>query len=122
MIEWFAWVEIAVATIAGLFAIGLGAAGRIPDDFSMGGGLLVEILLLAQLVIAVFAPATGNYMTGNPVEFYTYLISAIILVPLAAFWGLVERTRWSTMILGVACLAVAVMVYRMLQIWTVQGA
>jgi len=50
------------------------------------------------------------------------LVSAIILVPLAGFWALVERNRWSTVILGVACLAVAVMVYRMYQIWAVQVA
>jgi hypothetical protein len=45
-----------------------------------------------------------------------------MLLPIAAgFWALIERSRWSTVILGVAALSVAVMLYRMLQIWTVQG-
>jgi hypothetical protein len=37
-------------------------------------------------------------------------------------WALVDRSKWSTVILGVASLAVAVMVYRMTQIWFVQVA
>lgn len=121
MIDWFAWAQIAVAVLAGLFCLAVGFAGRKPDDISMGAVLLVELLLIAQLVVAVVAPGVGNSPTGNPLEFYTYLVSAILLVPLAGFWALIERTRWSTVILGVAALAVAIMLYRMLQIWTVQG-
>jgi hypothetical protein len=122
MIDWFAWVQIALAVLAGVFCLAVGLAGRKPDDLSLGSILLVELLLVAQLVVALLAPAFGNAPTGNPLEFYTYLVSAIILLPLAGFWALVERTRWSTVILGVAALAVAIMVYRMLQIWTVQLA
>lgn len=120
MVEWFAWVQIITALAAGLLCLVLGAAGRKPDDFSLGSVLLVEVLLVAQLVVAVIAPVFGNGPSGNPLEFYTYLVSALILLPLAGFWGLIERTRWSTVILGVGCLAAAVMVYRMLQIWTIQ--
>jgi len=49
-------------------------------------------------------------------------VSAILIPPAAAIWALVERGRWSTVILGVAALAVAVMVYRMEQIWIYQVA
>lgn len=122
MIDWFSWLQIGVAVLAGLFALIVGLAGRKPDDFSLGAVLLLEVLLVAQLVVAILAPAFGNAPTGNPLEFYTYLVSAILLLPLAGFWALVERTKWSTVILGVAALAVAIMLYRMLQIWTVQVA
>ena len=122
MIEWFTWAQVIVAVAAGLLCVVLGLAGKQPNDYSMGAALLVELLLIAQLVVAIVAPAVGNHPSGSILEFYTYLVSAIVLVPLAGFWALVERNRWSTVILGVACLAVAVMVYRMLQIWTVQVA
>ena len=122
MIDWFAWLQIGVAVLAGLFAVIVGLAGRKPDDVSLGSVLLLELLLVGQLVVAIVAPAVGNAPTGNPLEFYTYLVSAILLLPLAGFWALVERTKWSTVILGVAALAVAIMLYRMLQIWTVQLA
>jgi hypothetical protein len=40
----------------------------------------------------------------------------------AVLWASVERNRWSTVVLGVGALAVAVMLWRMQQIWTVQLA
>ena len=121
MIEWFMWLQLAVATLAGLLCIALGLAGRKPSDLTMGATLLVEVLLLAQLVVAIVAPLTGNNATGSLLEFYTYLVSAILVPVAAAAWALIERSRWSTVILGVAGLGVAVMIYRMWQIWTVQG-
>ncbi|TFC12188.1 hypothetical protein E3O19_13720 [Cryobacterium algoritolerans] len=121
MIEWFAWAQVAVAVLGGLLCIGLGLLGRKPTDLSMGATALVELLLLAQLVVAIVAPFTGNNASGSLLEFYTYLVSAILVPVTAAIWALIERSRWSTVILGAACLAVAVMLYRMLQIWTVQG-
>ncbi|MBT2519312.1 hypothetical protein J7E29_17865 [Streptomyces sp. ISL-90] len=122
MIEWFTWVQVAVAVAAGLLCLGLGLARRVPNDLALGALALVELLLIAQLVVAIAAPALGNHATGSVLEFYTYLVGALLLPPAAAFWALLERNRWSTVVLGVAALAVAVMVYRMLQIWTVQQA
>ena len=75
-----------------------------------------------MLVIALLSPAFGNLPTGSGLEFWVYLVSAVLVPPAAAIWALVDRTRWSTVILGVACLAIAVMVYRMGQIWFVQVA
>ncbi|MEC5185737.1 hypothetical protein RCH12_003214 [Cryobacterium sp. MP_3.1] len=121
MIEWLTYLQLAIATAAGLLCLGLGLAGRKPTDVSMGATLLVEVLLIVQLVVALVAPLTGNQATGSLLEFYTYLVSAILLPIFGGVWALIERSRWSTVILGVVCLSVAVMLYRMLQIWTVQG-
>jgi len=122
MIDWLTTVQVAVAVVAGLICLGAGLGGRIPSDLTMGATALVELLLIVQFVVALIAPATGNVATGSVLEFYVYLVSAMLLPPLAVFWGLIERTRWSTVILGVADLAVAVMVYRMHAIWFVQVA
>jgi hypothetical protein len=122
VIEWFAYLQLAVAVAAGLLCLGLGFAGRRPTDLSMGSTALVELLLVVQLVVALVAPLVGNEATGSVLEFYTYLVSAILLPVAGGAWALIERSRWSTVILGVVCLSVAVMVYRMLQIWTVQQA
>lgn len=122
MIEWFATAIVAIAIAAGLVSIGLGLAGRVPSDYTLGAIAIVEVLLLAQVVISIVAPLVGNSPTGSLIEYWVYLISAILIPPAAAFWALVERSKWSTIILGVACLAIAVMVYRMTQIWFVQVA
>ena len=118
MIEWFTWIQVAVAVIAGLACVLLGFAGRKPSDLSLGAIAVVELLLVVQLVIAIVAPFTGNQAVGSVLEFYTYLVSALVLPLAAGFWALVDRSKWSTVILGVVGLAIAVMVYRMQQIWT----
>ena len=122
MIPWFEYVQIAVAVAVGLFCLIAGLAGRKPSDYTLGATALVEVLLLAQVVVSIVAPLTGNAPTGSLLEFWVYLVSAVLLPPAAVVWALVERNRWSTAILGVACLAIAVMLYRMGQIWFVQLA
>ena len=122
MIEWFLWAQLVVGIPGGLLCIVLGLAGRKPDDLTMGAAALVTVLLLVQIVISALAPVFGNTPTGNALEFWVYLVTAFIIPPLAIVWGLVDRSRWSTVVLGVAILAVAVMLYRMYQIWFVQTA
>lgn len=122
MVVWFLTAQIVVATAAGGLCVLLGLLGRRPNDLTMGATALVWVLLLAQLVVALLAPVVGNRATGSLLEFYVYLLSAIALPPAAGFWALIERNRWSTVILGAACLSVAVMLYRMGQIWFVQAA
>lgn len=121
MIDWFTTVQVGFAVFAGLLCLILGLVGRRPSDLTVGAAAIVELLLIVQLGVAIVAPQTGNTPTGSLPEFYIYLISAILLPLAAGFWALIERTRWSTVILGVICLAIAVMVYRMNQIWTYQS-
>lgn len=120
MIEWFTTTQIVVAVLAGLLCLVLGLSGKQPADITLGATLLVEVLLIAQLVVSLIAPAVGNTPTGSTLEFYVYLVSALVIPPLAVLWALLDRNRWSTVILGVACLAIAVMLYRMDIIWFVQ--
>ena len=122
MILWFTIVQVVVASAAGLLCIVLGLAGRRPSDLSVGALALLELLLIAQIVVAIIAPLAGNPPTGSLLEFWVYLVSAALLPPAGVAWALLERSRWSTVIMGIAALAVAVMVWRMYTIWTVQLA
>ena len=122
MILWLTIAQVAVATAAGLFCIILGLVGRRPSDFSVGALALVELLLVVQVVVAIVAPLVGNPPTGDLLEYWVYLVSAVLLPIGAVLWALMERSRWSTVILGVAGLAVAIMVWRMHVIWTIQVA
>jgi hypothetical protein len=122
MILWFTYVEVAVAALGGVLCVVLGLAGRRPSDLSVGALALLELLLLAQIVIAIVSPLAGNPPTGSLLEFWVYLVSAALLPPAGVAWALLERSRWSTVIMGIAALAVAVMVWRMQVIWTIQVA
>jgi hypothetical protein len=121
LILWFTATQIIVATLAGVLCLVLGFAGKVPNDLSMGAIALVELLLIGQLVVTIVGPAVGNNPTGNLGEFYLYLVSALLLPIAGGFWALIERSRWSAVIIGVVCLALAVMLYRMGQIWFIQG-
>ncbi|KEP75006.1 membrane protein [Microbacterium sp. SUBG005] len=122
MILWFTLVQVGLAVLAGVVAVGAGLIGRRPGDVTVGSLALIELLLIVQIVVAIIAPFAGNPPTGSLLEFWTYLVSAA-LVPIAGVaWALLERSRWSTVVMGVAALAVAVMVWRMHVIWTVQIA
>lgn len=122
MILWFTYVQVIVAVATGVLCVVLGLMGRRPSDLTVGAMALIELLLIAQIVMAIVAPLTGNPPTGSLLEFWVYLISAALLPLAAVAWALVERGRWSTVALGVAALAVAVMVWRMQVIWAVQVA
>ena len=122
MIEWFTLLQVFVACAAGLLCVILGLVGRRPSDLSVGSLALVWLLLIAQVVIAIVLPLTGNHPTGSILEFWVYLVSAILLAPAAVVWALLERSRWSTVIMGVAAFSIAVMVWRMQTIWTIQVA
>lgn len=122
MILWFTILQIVVAVVAGVFGLVAGLVGRRPSDYTVGALALVELLLVVQVIVAIVAPVTGNPPTGDLLEFWVYLVSAALLPIGAVLWALMERSRWSTVILGVAALAIAVMVWRMQVIWTIQVA
>jgi hypothetical protein len=113
---------VAVAVLVGVLCVVMGLIGRKPGDPTVLPLAAVELLLIAQVVIAIVAPFAGNPPTGNPIEFWAYLIAAVIIPPGALIWALTDRTRWGTVVLGIAALAVAVMLWRMQVIWTVQGS
>jgi hypothetical protein len=122
MILWFTITQVTVATVAGLLCVVAGLAGRRPSDLTVGSLALIELLLIAQIVVAIVAPLVGNPPSGSLLEFWVYLVSAALLPPAGVFWALLERSRWSTVIMGIAALAVAIMVWRMHAIWTIQIA
>lgn len=122
MILWFTIAQVAVAVLAGVLCLILGLAGRRPSDVSVGALALVELLLVIQVVVAIVAPFAGNPPTGDLLEYWMYLVSAVLLPVAAVAWALVERGRWSVVIMGVVGLSIAVMVWRMQVIWTVQVA
>ncbi|GAA2072665.1 MULTISPECIES: hypothetical protein [Microbacterium] len=120
MILWFTLAQVAVASVAALVAVIAGLAGRRPGDVTVGSLALIEVLLIAQVVTAIIAPFAGNPPTGSALEFWVYLVSAVLIPPAAVAWALVERSRWSTVIMGIGAASVAIMVWRMHVIWTVQ--
>lgn len=114
---WLLVTQEIIASAVGSFGLLLGMAKRKPSMVSIGALALVELLLLVQFVVSVVIVAGGERAKTDTVEFFSYLVVALIVPIGAGFWALVERTRWSTMVLGVAGFTVAIMLARMEQIW-----
>jgi hypothetical protein len=80
------------------------------------GVLEILVLVLVGLILAKLAGG------GRPASLAT-LIGYLIAMPLvpvaAAFWGLMERSRWGPAVIAVAGLVAAVLVVRLHQIWPV---
>ena len=102
----------------GVFCVFLGLIGRAPSGWSVLSLAVSELSLLVQLVVSIVFVAQGFQAKQDTVEFFAYLITALILPLGAVFWALLERSKWSTVVLGVAALSIAVMLVRMHQIWT----
>jgi hypothetical protein len=90
----------------------------------MGIGLLValgvlEILLLVQVGIVVARLAGGGRPPGGVAVLIGYLIAMPLVPAAAAFWGLLERSRWGSAVIAVAGLVAAVLMVRLHEIWPV---
>jgi hypothetical protein len=89
----------------------------------MGIGLLaalgvLEVLLLVLTGLIVARLAGG----GRPASLPTligYLIAMPVVPVVAAFWGLLERSRWGSAVIAVAGLVAAVLMVRLHEIWPV---
>ena len=108
-----AWGALAI----GLALLGFGAAKRKPSLISLGAIGFVEFGLLAQLISSIVLVVGGARAKGDTIEFFAYILVAMIVPLGAAFWALIERTRWSTLVLAVGSFTVAIMLVRMHQIW-----
>ena len=118
MIDAFLLILAWYAVAAGLILIFLGLIGKSPSGFSLGLAIGVEAGLLVQLILSIVLVSLGQYAVIDTWEFFGYLIVALMVPIAGAVWALVERNRWSTVVLGAAVLTIAVMLVRMQQIWT----
>lgn len=118
MIDLLFQIQLWIYFAAGFFALFLGLFGRLPSLVSIGALAVTEIGLLIQLAVSIVLVANGAQAKQDTVEFFGYLIVALLVPPAVALWALVERTKWSTVILGAGAITVGVMLVRMHQIWT----
>jgi hypothetical protein len=79
---------------------------------------VLEILLLVEIGIIVAKLADG----GRPASLATligYLCATPLIPVAAAFWGLLERSRWGPAVIAAAGIVAAVLMVRLHQIWPV---
>lgn len=118
MIDFLYQILLIFSLGVGALLLVLGLFGRKPGAFEIILTIGVEVSLLVQLLTSIVLVISGQRAAISTLEFFGYLIVALLIPAAGAIWALMEKTRWSTVILGAASLTVAVMLVRMMQIWT----
>jgi hypothetical protein len=118
MIEWFFLAQSWFALGAGLLLVLMGLVGRIPSGFSISLVAISELALVIQLSVSIVLVFMGQQAKVDTWEFFGYLLVALMIPAGGAIWALLERGKWSTVVMGAALLTLSVMLVRMYQIWT----
>lgn len=114
MIDGLAGLLMALSVLLAVVAFAFAALDRLPPKLHLQGLLLLQLLVLAQAVLAL--TRLGGW-DGPAGELIGYLAVAFLLVPGGMVLTVEERTRWGTAILGAACLVLAVVVLRLQVVW-----
>ena len=123
MIDWLMIAQAIGLGVVGAVVTVIGLLRKPFNDWILGAAALALLTLIVQAVASIVAPILGAGPTGDPLEYWVYLVSAILIPPAAVLWALIDkRGEWQTLVVGIGILACAVMVYRMHQIWFVQVA
>ena len=118
MLEWWYQAQLWFGVVAGLLLVVMGLIGRKPSGFSLALIAGSEFGLLMQLIASITLVILGERAKLDTWEFFGYLIVALMVPVAAAIWALIDRNRWSTVVMGAGVLTVTVMLVRMQQIWS----
>jgi hypothetical protein len=77
---------------------------------------LIELALIAQAVVAVVRLVDGERADEMP-TFIGYVVASLLVLPIGAALAIMERSRWGSVIVGVASLVIAVVILRLRQVW-----
>lgn len=105
-------IALAVAAGTAIYVV----RDRQPGRLLFGALATLEVALLVVAVVGLVQLATTDRDVDR-LPLGAYLVTMLLLVPAATLWARVERTRFGTAIIILACLAVPVMTSRAQEIW-----
>ncbi len=103
-------LSLALAAWAGAAA----AVDRLPPRTHLQLLFVLQALVVVQAGVALVR--AGEWGGSKP-ELFGYLAVSAVLVPGGLVLAVEERTRWGTLVLGAACLTLAVVVLRLQTVW-----
>ncbi|WP_370290294.1 hypothetical protein [Nocardioides sp.] len=116
MIDVLTWAVLALGAVT-LVVLGVAIVrDEEPQDRTFALLAAYEVLLLVQLVVGCVRLA-GLERDIEGTVFVSYLVTVALALPVGAFLTLAERTRWGTVLLGVAVLTVMGLELRLDQVW-----
>lgn len=118
MVEWLFQILLWLSVAVGAALVVLGIIGLKPSGYLILSLATVEVSLVVQLAVSVGMVFAGSQAVVSTIEYFGYLLVALLIPVAGGIWALAERTRWSTVIMGASALTISVMLVRMWQIWS----
>ncbi|GAB3671837.1 hypothetical protein GCM10027589_41100 [Actinocorallia lasiicapitis] len=116
MVGWLAGLLIALALGVAAWCLVEYLRKRPIQRAHVIGMAVVEAGLLAQVVTAFVLLARGE-QPAEKATFIGYLLGSLVVLPVGAFLGLGERSKWGSAAAALACLTVPVVILRMQDLW-----
>jgi hypothetical protein len=111
---------IVVALVLAVWFMIRAALNKPPTRFDLLATALLGVLVAVLVVVAVVGLIAGDRSVETS-TFAGYLLTTIAFAPTAFVLARMEPTRWGSVILGVACLTLPVLVLRLQQIASLHG-
>jgi hypothetical protein len=116
MSESLASASAAYATLLAVVAIGSAALGRRPGQTLTAASIVLAMALALQALLCLIdlVGGDGPAETGTAVG---YLVASVAILPVAGSLAVAEPSGWSSVILALAFLALAVVTMRLAAVW-----
>lgn len=110
---------VVAALVVAVWAVVQTVLGRRVSGPQLLVTAVVEVVLMVAAVVGVVR--LGQADGVDSITFIGYWLTAVLLLPVGAFWAIGERSRWGNGVLALAGAVVAVLVLRLEQIWSAGG-
>ncbi len=106
-------VVLVASFVVGMYAAVEGLRDREPGRGLLRGVLALQALLLLQAALQVYRLVQGDDAPSSTGTYVGYLVLSALLLPGAFALTVEERSRYGSLVLGAACLVVAVVELRL---------
>ena len=112
---WF-WTGTALCVLSLLICVAMTVVRTHPADSSILSVAALELFLLVYGAAALFRQGSVP-LNGSVWEFWGYVLTALVIPPIALAWAITDKTRWSNLVLAAVGPTLFVMLYRLQEIW-----
>ena len=113
---WF-WIMVVVGGVCAVAGVFFALRKEGPNEVTILSAAAVLLATIAYAAASIIRPLIGDPARGSVPEFWGYMITQLSIPVAGIWWSLIERTRWSNLVLAAVGLIGIVMAARMNQIW-----
>ncbi|MFN8078619.1 MAG: hypothetical protein U0Q19_03550 [Kineosporiaceae bacterium] len=114
------WAEVGGGLALTVIGLVMAARDRMQAGFLLGFCLVLEVVVLAQVIVAAVGLVRGHAVASRA-TLIGYLLGIILVLPAAVVWGWAERTRWTPAVVALGGFTVMAMAARITMMWANGG-